>query len=72
MLRLKLKSERKSVTQISLDEAVHIAVKADLLAVEIAGVVEKTAVDEIERQKEQRRRQGAQAHTLSFTDIYQV
>ena len=46
----------------TLDKAVHIAVKADLLAVEIACIVEKAAVDDIKRQKEQGRREGAQAH----------
>ena len=45
-----------------LDKAVHIPVKADLLAVEIAGIVEKAAVQNVERQEEQRRRQGAQPH----------
>ena len=43
-------------------ETVHIAVKADLLAVEIACIVEKAAVDDIKRQKEQGRREGTQAH----------
>ena len=45
-----------------LDEAVHIAVEADLLAVEIACIVEKSAVDDIERQEEYRRRQRTQQH----------
>ena len=44
------------------DEAVHIAVKADLLAVEVAGIVEKSAVNDIKRQEEQRRGQCAQDH----------
>ena len=37
-----------------------IAVKADLLAVEVPGVVEKAAVEEIEGQEDQRRRQRTQ------------
>ena len=45
-----------------LDEAVHVTVKADLLAVEIAGVVEKAAIYEIERQEEHRRRQRTEQH----------
>ena len=44
-----------------LEEAVHVAVKTDLLAVEITGVVEKAAVQKIERQEDQRRRQRTQA-----------
>ena len=45
-----------------LEKAVHIPVKADLLAVEIACIVEKAAVDDIERQEKQRGRQGTQRH----------
>ena len=48
----------------ALDKAVHIPVKADLLAVKIAGIVEKAAVKDVERQKEDGRRQGAQSHRL--------
>ena len=44
-----------------LEEAVHIAVKADLLAVEVPRVVEKAAVEEVEGQEDQRRRQRTQA-----------
>ena len=44
-----------------LEKAVHIAVKTDLLAVEITGVVEKAAVQKVERQEDQRRRQRTQA-----------
>ena len=47
---------------LPFDKAVHIPVEADLLAVEIPGIVEKTAVDDLEGQKDQSRRQGAQAH----------
>jgi hypothetical protein len=36
----------------ALDKAVHIPVKADLLAVKIACIVEKAAVKDVERQKE--------------------
>ena len=56
------RGERTVRVACALDKAVHIAVKADLLAVEIAGIVEKAAVQNVERQEEQRRRQGAQAH----------
>ena len=45
-----------------LHKAVHIPVKADLLAVEIPGIMEKPAVDDLERQKDQSRREGAQPH----------
>mgnify|MGYP000635867168 CR=1 FL=1 len=48
----------------ALDEAVHIPVKGDLLAVKIACIVEKAAVKDVERQKEDGRRQGAQPHRL--------
>ena len=44
-----------------LEEAVHVAVKTDLLAVEITGVVEKAAVQKVKRQEDQRRRQCTQA-----------
>ena len=44
-----------------LEKAVHVAVKTDLLAVEITGVVEKAAVQKIERQEDQRCRQRTQA-----------
>ena len=45
----------------SLQKPVHVAVKADLLAVEVSSVVEESAVDEIERQENERRCQGTQA-----------
>ena len=45
-----------------LDKTVHVAVEADLLAVEIARVVEKSTVDDIERQEEYRRRQRTEQH----------
>ena len=45
-----------------LEEAVHIAVKADLLAVEIACIVEKAAVQQIERQEDEGGCQGAEPH----------
>ena len=48
----------------ALDKAIHIPVKADLLAVKIACIVEKAAVKDIERQKEDGRRQGAQPYRL--------
>ena len=48
----------------AFDEAVHIPVKGDLLAVEIASIVEKAAVKDVERQKEDGRRQGAQPYRL--------
>ena len=47
------RGERTVRVACALDKAVHIAVKADLLAVEIACIVEKAAVDDIKRQKEQ-------------------
>ena len=56
------RGERTVRVACALDKAVHIAVKADLLAVEIACIVEKAAVDDIKRQKEQGRREGTQAH----------
>ena len=45
-----------------LDEAVHVAVEADLLAIEIARVVEKSTVDDIERQEEYRRCERTEQH----------
>ena len=48
----------------TLYKAVHIPVKGDLLAVKIACIVEKAAVKDVERQKEDGRRQGAQPHRL--------
>ena len=47
---------------LALHKAVHIVVKADLLAVEVPSIVEKAAVNDLERQENQRRRQGAQPH----------
>ena len=42
----------------------YVPVKADLLAVKIACIVEKAAVKDVERQKEDGRRQGAQPYRL--------
>ena len=45
---------------LPLEKAVHVAVKADLLAVEIACIVEKAAVQQIERQEDEGGCQGAE------------
>ena len=45
-----------------LEKAVHIPVEGDLLAVKVPRIVEKTAVHQLERQKDQGGTEGAEPH----------
>ena len=57
----------------SFHEPVHVSVERDLLAVEIAAVLEQTLVHDEERQKiEKRRHGGAHAETTADSPVHQL